>query len=125
MRIVTRANTTPPRDFFGSIVSRMPFGSALRTVRASITWGVALNASPAATVCEPVYPRTIVSTSGASGTSVRSGFAVGTNTPTVRLSGLRYAVATRCTSAGVTALMRSRVMCSRRQSPEACASVSA
>ena len=54
MRNVTRANTTSPRDFFDSMVRRMPFGNAPRTVRASITAGVALNASPCTTVCVPV-----------------------------------------------------------------------
>ncbi len=55
--------------------------------------------------------------STAGGAGARSGLASGMNSPTVRLDGLKYALATRSTSAVVSARQRSRCRKKSRQSP--------
>ena len=88
-----------------------------RTTRASIASGVGSNDSPAATAARPRYPSSILAISGVGGTWTRSGFCDGWYTPTVRLFRVRYAAATRLTSAAVTFSSRSRWRNSSRQSP--------
>ena len=83
----------------------IPPGSVPVTMRASMFAGVGSNVSPCAIVARAlVILRASSAISGAAGISARSGFLVGMNVPSVRLDSLRYALATRSTSASVTAL---------------------
>ena len=59
----------------------------------------------------------MAATSALAGISARSGLGSGMNSATVMFELFRYAVATRCTSSGVTFRSRSRFRNSRRQSP--------
>ena len=77
---------------------------------------MAANASPVEPA-DGLIAATSASTSGLGGAGARTGAAVGTNSPSVRLVEVRYASATRCTSAAVIVRRRSRYANRSRQSP--------
>lgn len=114
--------TLPPRVFLGSSAAASPPPAILismRLVRASRLSSVASNTSPCSLTAPPSMPLTATAMSGVSASGARSASLVGTNRPDVRFDALKYAAATRCTSAAVILATRSRYANSERQSPRA------
>ena len=97
------ATTVPPRVLRESRDIFMPPGRVLRTTRDSMLEGLGSKASPAATTAEPLKSLSVAEISGVAGISARSGLLVGMKVASVRLDSFRYALATRRTSASVTA----------------------
>ncbi|MNN02743.1 hypothetical protein D3C81_1154110 [compost metagenome] len=118
-RKVADSVTVCPRFFLGSSDTFKPSPRVNVSVRAAMFSSVASNASPESATALPTYPSTRLATGGAAGITARSGAAVGTKRPKVRLLDFRYAAATRLTSAALTLAMASRCTNSKRQSPAA------
>ena len=115
-----RHSPLTPRVFFGSSASFRPPGSVdARRARVDVRRRRIERLAGGDGGVAFVVLRRIAATSGGGGISARSGFLSGMNSPTVRFDGLKYVLATRCTSSGVTLRMRSRLRKNRRQSPGA------
>ena len=111
------AVTAPPRVDLARKLYFAPPGSVSLRVRASMLAGEGSKASACLSMARPVYPASITAGASAAGIVARTGAASGTNKPVVRFEGLRYAMATRLTSAAVTFSRRSRDRNHSRQSP--------
>ena len=117
--------TVLPRVVFGNNAYFMPLLRMPFSVRLSMLAGELSKTSPCAIAALGLKVFNSATTSALAGAGARSGLASGIKLPVVRLLVLNHVVATRCTSATVSALTRSRNNNIKRQSPEAILSDSA